>query len=582
MTGRRFLAHLLAGLGLRLALAWFWNGSYDVYTLVRFAGVFQRDGLWALYADGGRLYHFHPAVVVLYAAVLFLFSGLAGLPLHLAVKLPAVAGDLLSAGALRAARPTDGHPFLLFWWNPISLLTTCYHGNFDSLHTALVLCAALLLARETSGRSAGLAWAGAIVLKKVPMLWAPALLASARGRPSRSRLFLWGVLPAGAAFLLALVLAPEPRNVVRAFTYSAGGYEGSWGIVAVARMISPAPSVLQAYTAAAPAAILAASLLLVPLFRRLPPWRAVLLQVLTFYLLTTGFGLQYLAWVLPFLALAGARLAFPLCAAGTLHLSLAYVQGASKAFRHDLRFQGNIWNDVHAGFFARAASIATSEAWDELLLGTAVILWLVVLWTAITAARPDVGGMTSPGTASALPTPDRRDERGAVRRLEEVGDGLLLAQEPGDLRQELEVLDGRRSGRREGEYDPDRLRAGRVDPRAVHPESADDAAEARNSRVGKRHGAERRRPGALAVSDPLESSVRGLLGEALREEDGPEEPLDGVLGAQRREAGLDPSAGEDRGEPRLDGRLAPGHAASSTPRMIVPRRGRGKGKVPSR
>lgn len=395
MTRRRFLGHLLAGLGLRLALAWFWNGSYDVYTLVRFAGVFQQDGIWALYADGGRIYHFHPAVVVLYAAVLFLFSGLAGLPLHLAVKLPALAGDLLSAGALRAARPSDGRPFLLFWWNPVSLLTTCYHGNFDSLHTALVLCAALLLARETSGRAAGLAWAGAIVLKKVPLLWAPALLASAKGRADRSGLLLWGALPAGAAFLLALLLAPEPWNVVRAFTYSATGYEGSWGLVAFARFISPSSWAARSYGAAAPAAVLAVSLLLVPLFRRLPPWRAVLLQVLAFYLLAAGFGLQYLAWGLPFLALAGPRLALPLSAAATLHLSLAYVQGASKAFLHDLRFPGNVWNDVHAAALSRVGTIATSADWDRVLLGTAAVLWLVILWTTVATARPDHGESVS-------------------------------------------------------------------------------------------------------------------------------------------------------------------------------------------
>jgi len=391
VTRRSFLAHLLAGLGLRFALAWFWNGSYDVYTLVRFAGIFQRDGLWALYADGGRVYHFHPAVVLLYAVVLFLFSGLAALPLHLAVKLPAIAGDLLSAVALRGARPLDGRPFLLFWWNPVSLLTTCYHGNFDSLHTALVLCAALLLARETSGRSAGLAWGGAIVLKKIPLLWAPALLASAKGRSGRSGLLLWGALPAAAAFLLALALAPEPWNVVRAFTYSAVGYEGSWGIVALARLISPAPAGFRPYDAAAPAAILAAALLLVPYLRRVPPWRAVLLQVLTFYLLAAGFGLQYLAWVLPFLALAGPRLALPFLAAGTLHLSLAYLQGASKAFLHGLRFPGNVWNDVHAGLLARAAPIATSESSDRLLLGTAALLWLAILWTTLALVRPEPG-----------------------------------------------------------------------------------------------------------------------------------------------------------------------------------------------
>jgi hypothetical protein len=389
MTNRRFLTHLAAGLALRLLLAAFWTGSYDVYTLVRFAGILQQKGLWELYADGGRIYHFHPFVVLLYALVLATFSGLAGLPLHLAVKLPALAGDLLSAGALRAARPGDPSPFLLFWWNPVSLLTTCYHGNFDSLHTAFVLCASLILVRAGRERAAGLAWGAAIVLKKVPVLWAPALLASAPGRPGRTGLLLWGALPAAAAFLLALLLAPDRWSVFRAFTYTATGYEGTWGLAALLSSLASSSPATRALFAAAPLLLVTASLLLVPRFRRLPPWQAVLLQVLVFYLLATGFGLQYLSWALPFLALAGPRVAVPFSLAATLHLSLAYLQGASKSFVNGLRFPGNPWNDVHATLLSRIAPAATDPAWDGLLLGTALVLWLVILWTAREAARPE-------------------------------------------------------------------------------------------------------------------------------------------------------------------------------------------------
>jgi hypothetical protein len=132
----------------------------------------------------------------------------------------------------------------------------------------------------------------------------------------------------------------------------------------------------------------AASLLLVPRFRRLPPWKAVLLQVLVFYLLATGFGLQYLCWALPFLALAGPRVAIPFTLAATVHLSLAYLQGASKSFVHGLRFPGNPWNDLHATLLSRIAPAATDPAWDGLLLGTALVLWLAILWTAREAARP--------------------------------------------------------------------------------------------------------------------------------------------------------------------------------------------------
>ncbi len=399
MTTPRFLVHLAGGLAVRLVLASFWNGSYDVFTLVRFAGVFQQKGLWELYADGGRVYHFHPVVVVLYAVVLYVFSGLLGASLHLAVKLPAIAGDLLSAGALRFARPEDARPFLLFWWNPVSLLTTCYHGNLDSLHTAFVLCATILVTRLGRERYAGAAWGAAIVLKKVPLLWAPALLASATSRAARAGLVLWGLLPAGIAFLLVLPFAPEKLKVLRAFTYTAHGYEGTWGLGALLLSLAPGATVTRTIFAAAPMILVAASLLLIPGFRRLSPWKAVLLQILVSYLLSTGFGLQYLSWALPFLALAGSRLALPFAVAGTVHLSLAYLQGASKSFLNNLRFPENPWNELHATLLARIAPAATTPAWEQLVLATALILWLVILWTALKTARPDAPGAPGPATS---------------------------------------------------------------------------------------------------------------------------------------------------------------------------------------
>ena len=390
MTTRRYLAHLAAGLGLRLLLAAFWTGSYDTFNALRHAGVLQQKGLWALYADSGLGYHFHPVVAMMYAVVLYLFSGLGGLPLHLAVKIPAIAGDLLSATALRAARPGDSRPFLLYWWNPAVLVLTGYHGgNFDALHTALVLSASLLLALPGHERRAGIAWGAAIVLKKVPLLWAPALFASARSRAARAGLLLWGALPAAVAFLLTLVFAPEKLKVLRAFAYTAGGYEKTWGLAALLSQVAPSSPAARAAFAAAPLVIVAVSLLLVPRFRQLPPWKAVLLQVLVFYLLSPGFGLQYLCWALPFLALAGPRVALPFSSAATLHLSLAYLQGSSKSFVHGLRFPGNPWNDFHTTLLSRIAPAATAPAWDQLLLATALVLWLVILWTALEVFRAD-------------------------------------------------------------------------------------------------------------------------------------------------------------------------------------------------
>jgi hypothetical protein len=392
VTARRLVLHLAAGLALRLFLASFWTGSYDTFHALRHAGVFQQKGLWALYASGGLGYHFHPVVAPMYAFVLWAFSGLWGLPLHLSVKIPTIVGELVSAGALRAARPADARPFLLFWWNPASLLLTGYHGgNFDALHTSLVLCAALLLERPGRERVAGLAWGLAIVLKKIPLLWAPALLASARTRAARVALVLWGVVPAGAAFALALLLAPDRPAVLRAFTYSASGYEKTWGLAALLAWAAPASALSRLFFAASPALLVAASLLLLPRFRKLPPWRAVLLQVLVAYLATAGFGLQYVAWALPFLALAGRRIVVPFTAAATVHLSLAYLQGASKAFLHGLRLPGNSWYEVHAAFLSRVAPVATDPAWDRLLLATAMAFWLVILWTAIEASRPEAG-----------------------------------------------------------------------------------------------------------------------------------------------------------------------------------------------
>ena len=237
-----------------------------------------------------------------------------------------------------------------------------FHGNTDPIMVALLLLSLYLL--ET-----GPAWlAGAMLgmavnIKIVPVLFAPAIFLFLRGRKGVEFM-------AGAAAMFAIgslpVLAEDPLLVGKhVFGYSP--QSGMWGVSALILALGKETG-FQAYARMAKAASLglltAASIWMNWRERRPPP--LVQCGFLGFLLLavTPGFGVQYLAWLVPWTCLLRFREALAFHVAGGVFLFAYYTRGAG-------------------GFPWYLANSAKTPVWNGSLILVGLVCWLVICFLAI-------------------------------------------------------------------------------------------------------------------------------------------------------------------------------------------------------
>jgi hypothetical protein len=141
-------AGLLAGLSLRLWLAWGPYGNYDQTSWAIVSEIAARGG--NVYAETSR-YNYGP----IWSLLLALFRGIAaaaGWPLHFVVRgfLALVdVGNAILVGLLarEAGVRSVGAGALVYALSPVAILVVGYHGQFDNLAAFPLLLAALLALR---------------------------------------------------------------------------------------------------------------------------------------------------------------------------------------------------------------------------------------------------------------------------------------------------------------------------------------------------------------------------------------------------------------------------------------------------
>ena len=213
-----------------------------------------------------------------------------------------------SAAALLAARRcalADAGTLVLLWLmfgnrvpvlvalSPISILISGFHGNTDPI-MMFFLVAAVFFAERGNTTRAGIAFGLACSVKLIPLIFAPAILLCLPGLRPRLK---W--LAASAVVWIALslpYLAQEPVLILRSMLgYS--GATGLWGFSLISGWIyNPAAKWI---------ALLAASCLPLMMKRRL--FEQCGLIAFCFLFLSPGFGLQYLAWTVPWTVLLHRR-----------------------------------------------------------------------------------------------------------------------------------------------------------------------------------------------------------------------------------------------------------------------------------
>ena len=195
---------------------------------------------------------------------------------------------------------------LLYAINPVPVLVSAYHGQFDAIPALFLLLAILTLKR--SPLSAG-GWLGLGILNKSwPVLAVPSLFVTITGWRERYR-FLGGVAlaPLISVGVYLLLFKGQVWTVLgRALGYNWG--VGVWGYTYFFRLLSlldPGLAGPFAWLVRYSRYLTLAALGLVWLLRarKEPPEASVLTVLVAFFAATHAFSIQYLMWVVPFAVL---------------------------------------------------------------------------------------------------------------------------------------------------------------------------------------------------------------------------------------------------------------------------------------
>ncbi len=287
-------------------------GTNDVHTFYNFGRFIWENGLLAQYLETREFNH--TPIVGWYCAAIYGVGK--GFGYHLLLRLPAILADFFAVCVLLRWREMAGRPpvwtLVLFALSPVNFMISGFHGNVDSI------LAWLLLAAAWQGMRDRVVWCGllfglACQVKVIPLLLAPAFFFfwAAHGRGWPFFLTASGTILAGWAFPLVTIPDVFLRNVL--------GYSSNWGSWGVTLGLHAtgwpvfAPvgflglTVWQtAIMSALKWGIVGAALILAWRRRHRPPAElpATLLMVWTvFFVFAPGFGVQYLVWFAPLLAL---------------------------------------------------------------------------------------------------------------------------------------------------------------------------------------------------------------------------------------------------------------------------------------
>lgn len=311
---RRWLIVLLAALLARLipALLLPVGATYDIesYKLVT-------DGLLSgqeVYAAALGRHPYLPFQMVIMGASA-LMAQWTNIPYVVAIKLPTILADVaITALIIHSARRewlSENYAFHLGWLyalNPVSILVTAYHGQFEAVTLFLALLAWFYwrFARRPLASAVGLGLA--ILNKTWPVIFLPLLVLRMRSR--RQQIYYAAVavaIPALITLAYILLFSPNVRPMLlRILTHR--GVAGYWGPTAVLAMLGQtapaAQSLFDTVLVFRTWLLLAAGVAAVWITRQQSLLNAMVTTMLCIFVITIGIGIQWLVWLIPFAVLA--------------------------------------------------------------------------------------------------------------------------------------------------------------------------------------------------------------------------------------------------------------------------------------
>jgi hypothetical protein len=373
---------------LKILLAVNTYGTNDVYRWELFV-------LWGRYL-GADIYRAawdfnHPPYMIHATRLLDWLAGRSGISFPFWFRLPPILADvgnlvlLCRILAPRLREPSIRWGILFVALSPALILISGFHGNTDSVVIFFVLLSIFLTQKGASDWTAGAAFGMAMCVKVFPVIVIPAMLFYRRDYRQRFS-FL-----AGMGIVIALASAPffyqAPADTIRkVFGYHS--IYGHWGpsyFIDSKQSISSLNSFFRAYGAwLLLALITAVSYRMNQSSKRPPLFSQVAVLFLLFLAGANGFGVQYLAWLVPFSAYAGAipAAAFMVTSGAFLLLVYNYWSGGVPWYLADSNrvgdYQGHLdyfqiltWASVLLLLWAAWKQIRTGILWEDAVLSHA-------------------------------------------------------------------------------------------------------------------------------------------------------------------------------------------------------------------
>lgn len=252
----------------------------------------------------------YPPVWIWIIALASWLSAHLGIPFDQMAKEPAIIGDYaISVLLLLFARRRFGWcwftliPMALFALNPVVILISAGHGQFDSLVICFVLLAIYLRGERQNQRVvwAALALGVGIALKGYPVLALPYFVISAP-RGSRLLTLAAAFVPLAASTILYCALFGVSSHMLPNILMYQSTPDFGWGFL-LARYMLDAFTVGLLSLASKALIVLFGAIVPALLFRG-RPIVAMIMLFSSFYALTYMMSVQYILWIVPFLCLA--------------------------------------------------------------------------------------------------------------------------------------------------------------------------------------------------------------------------------------------------------------------------------------
>ena len=327
----------LLSLALKLYIAYATVGTNDVSAWARFANT-------ANWVGGAELYRRealfnHPPFMVHVLQLLVILTRYTGVHFPFWLRLPAILADLVTVVLVwKILTPRPDHwgqlaALLLLAIAPPLLMISGFHGNTDPAMICFVVLAVYLLGRG-SVVPAGVALGMALSIKVVPLIFIPVMVCYLSTWRARLTFCVAAAAVWGAGAMPYLLQAPE---LIMRHVFGYAGNYGQWGISRIltlraARAHPGTPwSVLEhgPYSDIGRLVILvsiiaAAAWMNRPAARRPSLFVQCGLVIFLFLAFSPAFGVQYLAWPMPWVIVLGFRATLAFYTVSSLFLFQVY------------------------------------------------------------------------------------------------------------------------------------------------------------------------------------------------------------------------------------------------------------------